>query len=243
MLRLVALVVCLGTTIPSTVFAQDPAPPPPFREGTVNFSFVQTSGNSDTQSIGLDGDLILRPPQWELRNKATFVRVESVDIVTAQAFAYLSRAARKLTTRLSAYGQYDYLRDVLGGIRHRHVGTGGVVYRAVEQPAHTFDVFGGLGYAHERRVIDDDVSTAVFDSGTTYKWKFSDVAEFVDDFRFNQSLSRGDDWRLGHLAAVTAKLTELFSLKAANDIRYRHDPPLGFESTDVTTSIALVAKF
>jgi putative salt-induced outer membrane protein len=244
---MIRVAVCVAILfVPSPARAQDPAaapPPPPFREGTVNFSFVQTSGNSETQSLGLDGDLILRPPDWELRNKATFVRVETEDTVTAQAFAYLSRAARRLTTRLSTYGQYDYARDVIAGIRHRHVVTGGVLYRVLAREEHTFDAFGGLGYAHERRVLDDTTSTAVFDTGTTYKWKFSDAAELTDDFRFNQSLSDGADWRVGHLAAVTARLTTLLSLKVAHDVRYRHAPPSGFETTDVATSIALVAKF
>jgi putative salt-induced outer membrane protein YdiY len=119
----------------------------------------------------------------------------------------------------------------------------GVLYRAIELAPHTLDLFGGLGYANERRVGDEDLSTAVFDAGTTYKWKFSDVAEFADDLRFNQSLSRGDDWRIGHIAAVTAKLTTILSLKAANDIRFRNAPPAGFEQTDMATSVALVAKF
>jgi putative salt-induced outer membrane protein YdiY len=230
--------------VPAMSVAQDaPPPPPPAREGTVNASFVATTGNSDAQSIGLDGDLIFRPGQWEVRNKAAFVRIETNDLITAQSFAYLSRAARKLTSRLSAYGQYDYLRDRPGGIRHRNVGTGGLSLRVIERERHLFDVFGGLGYANEQRVTEDEVSTAVFDSGTTYKWKFSDVAEFSDDLRFNQSLSDGDDWRLGHLAAITAKLTTLFSIKVSYDVRYRNAPPVGFETTDSATAVALVAKF
>ena len=242
----VAFVIVAALTVPEVVLAQAaPPPPPPFREGTVNVSFVQTTGNSDAQSLGLDGDLILRPDPWELRNKATFVRVETNDLVTAQAFAYLSRASRRITTRLAGYGQYDYLRDRPGGISHRNVVTGGLTFKAIQRPPHTLDVFGGLGYANEKRVgdNDDDLSTAVFDAGTTYKWKFSEVAEFSDDFRFNQSLSDGDDWRIGHLAAVTAKLTEILSLKVAYDVRYRNAPPLGFESTDTATAVALVAKF
>ena len=229
---------------PALAHAQDPPPPPPpFREGTVNASFVATTGNSDARSLGLDGDLILRPDPWEWRNKATFIRVETNDLVTAQAFAYLSRAARKLTTRLSGYGQYDYLRDTPGGIAHRNVGTGGLTYRLVERERHTFDAFGGLGYANEKRVLEDTVSTAVFDGGSMYKWRLSDVAEFVDDLRFNQSLSEGEDWRVGNIAAITAKLTTLLSLKVAYDIRYRNDPPIGFETTDSATAVALVAKF
>jgi ubiquinone/menaquinone biosynthesis C-methylase UbiE len=44
-------------------------------------------------------------------------------------------------------------------------------------------------------------------------------------------------------AAITARLTQLFSLKVSNTIRYAHAPVPGFKDTDTTTSVALVAKF
>lgn len=237
------LLVLMAGLLPRVADAQDPPPPPPPREGTVNISFVQTGGNTSTQSLGLDGDLLLRPPDWELRNKAAFVRVRTNDVTTAQAFTYLSRTSREITERLSGYGQYDYLRDVLGGIRHRNVLTGGLSWTAIEAAPHTLDVFGGFGYAHERRVEQMTTADAVFDAGATYRWELSDVAEFTDDLRYNLSLDNRDDWRLGHLAAVTAKLNELLSLKVSYDIRFRNAPPVGFKSTDTATAFALVAKF
>ncbi len=45
------------------------------------------------------------------------------------------------------------------------------------------------------------------------------------------------------MAAVTARLTTLFSLKVSNTIRYAHAPVPGFKDTDTNTSVALVAKF
>jgi putative salt-induced outer membrane protein YdiY len=96
---------------------------------------------------------------------------------------------------------------------------------------------------NEQRVLGDDLSTAVLDLGSRYTWKFSGNAEFTDELRFNQSFSDGDDWRLGHIASVSAKLATHFSMKFTHAIRYRHAPPVGFESTDTITSVALVAKF
>jgi hypothetical protein len=64
---------------PAVAAAQAPAPPsPPAREGTVDFSFVATTGNSSTQSIGVSGDVIHRPGSWEIRNKAAYVHVALV---------------------------------------------------------------------------------------------------------------------------------------------------------------------
>jgi putative salt-induced outer membrane protein YdiY len=43
--------------------------------------------------------------------------------------------------------------------------------------------------------------------------------------------------------SVTAKITEIFALKFSNIVRYSNLPPIGFKTTDTTTSIALVASF
>jgi putative salt-induced outer membrane protein YdiY len=113
----------------------------------------------------------------------------------------------------------------------------------VDHAPHKLELDAGVGYVNEQRVTGDDISSAVLDLGSRYSWKFSKTAEFTDELRFNQSLSDGDDWRIGHIAAVSAKLTTLLSLKFSHAIRYRHAPPPGFESTDTITSAAVVAKF
>jgi len=49
---------------PTMALAQAPAPaPPPAREGSVDFAFIGTTGNSSTQTIGLGGEVIVRPDQ------------------------------------------------------------------------------------------------------------------------------------------------------------------------------------
>jgi putative salt-induced outer membrane protein len=230
--------------IPALAAAQAPAPAPlPLREGTVDFSFVATTGNSSTQSVGLSADVIYRPDSWEIRNRAAFVRAEANDELSAQAFMYLFRAARKVTPRLSAYGQYDYVRDRFAGIGHRNAVLGGAEYLLVDQAPHILKVFGGLGYANEQRLTGEDVSTGVLDAGWAYKAKLSATAEFTDDLRYGASFYESKDWRLGHVAAVTARLTQLLSLKVSHTTRYSNFPPPGFEKTDTVTAVALVAKF
>jgi putative salt-induced outer membrane protein len=245
----------LVLVLPAAVAAQAPAPaalppvaaakdkPPPFREGAIDFSFIATTGNTDSQTMGLSGDIIFRPDSWEIRNRAGFVRAESDNELTAEAFFYNFRAARKLSARVSAYGQYDYLHDRFAGVEHRNVLTGGLDYLLLDAAPHRLSVFGGLGYLNEQRVAGEDLSTAVLDAGWAYRLKFSESAEFTDDFRYDQSLSDGGDWRLGHTAAVSAKLTNLFSLKVSHSVRFANQPPTGFENTDTVMAVALVAKF
>ena len=102
------LAACVVGFSPALAFAQAtppaPAPPPPAREGSLEFAYVGTTGNASTETIGLGGELILRPDRWVVRNKAAFVRNESDATLTAESITYLFRAERVLSTRSSAFG-------------------------------------------------------------------------------------------------------------------------------------------
>lgn len=232
--------------LPMSARAQAPAgppPPPPPREGTAEFAYVGTSGNSSTTSIGLGGEYILRPDPWTFTTKAAYVRNESEDELKAESIDFSFKAARALGPRLSAFGRYGFLHDRFAGIEARNIIEGGLSYAVVNQAPHSLVVDGSLGYAHESRVIPPDLSNPLAAIGALYRFKLSDTVDFSDDARFAFSLSEGRDWRFGNIAAVTSKLTSILSLKVSNTIRYVNAPPVTFEKTDTITAVALVAKF
>jgi len=225
--------------------APPPAPtgPPPRREGSAEFAFVGTSGNSSTTTLGIGGEYIFRPELWETRFKVTYVRNEADDELKAESFLMSLRAQRFLRPRLSAYGRYGYQRDRFAGIENRNVIEGGISYTVVDQVPHKLIVDAGLGYANEDRVLGDNISTATFNTGGLYTVRISETSTFSEEGRFEFSLSDSSDWRFLNAIALTAKITTVFSLKLSNGIRYVNLPALGFKDTDTVTAIALVAKF
>jgi putative salt-induced outer membrane protein len=245
-----ALAVSAVLFCPSPGLAQDapapapaPAPPPPAREGSAEFAFIGTTGNASTQTLGLGGEVIVRPTRWVVRNKAAFMRNESESELTAESFQYLFRAERVLSARASAFGEYTYFRDEFAGIEHRNAVLGGVSYKLVERAAHLLSVDGGLGYLNEQRLADADVSSATYGLGAAYRWTLSPTAELIDDVRFTGIFDDADDWRVDQTLAIVARLTSLFSLKASYAVRYANAPVAGFKHTDTNTAVALVAKF
>lgn len=224
--------------------APSPPPPPPPREGSAEFSFVGTTGNAPTSALGLGGEYISRrPTPWEFRGKANYVRNTSEDELKAEAFTALFRGSRTITDRLSAFGQYGYLHDRFAGIESRHTIDGGITYAVVRPRPHRLDVDAAIGYAHEKRVLGDDLSTPQALFGGRYKFFLSDTADITDEATLSLSLSESSDWRSSNTAALTAKVTTILSLKLSNTVRFVNAPAEGFETTDTITSIALVAKF
>jgi putative salt-induced outer membrane protein len=240
-LLLIAFVLLL---CPTRALAQAaPPPPPPAREGSAEFAFVGTSGNASTQTIGLGGELINRPPKWVLRQRVAFVRNEAESELTAKSILFISRAEREIRTRLSGFGEYGYFRDRFAGVNDRNAVAIGLSYKLVNLAQHLLSIDGALGYLNESRQVPPNISSATYGAGAGYKWKLSESALISDDVRFTGTFAESDDWRALQNFTVTARLTQLFSLKLSNTVGYVHSPVPGFKSTDTNTSIALVAKF
>ena len=225
-------------------WGQTPAPaPPPAREGKAEFALVTTSGNASAQTIGTSGEITLRPPSWVILGKVGFVRQEAEGVVSAKSLASLERLSRVLSTRLQAFGQHAYLRDLFAGVESRNSIEAGISYLLVQAGAHTLFADGGLGYLNEDRTIGSGLSNPIASAGTRYKFKLSETSDLTDDLATSFDLAEDGTWRLNHLIALTARIASAFSLKVSNQLRFVDEPVPGFERTDTITSAALVVGF
>lgn len=227
-----------------------PEPPPPTCQGSAEFSFVSTTGNTSTQTLGLGGTIECKPAPWGYLAKGAFIRSEADDVVNAKSIDTLFRVSRDLSARLKTYGQFIYYENQFAGIDNRYALEGGLSYLLITTQKHSLQAEGGFGYTHENRVppaipgaADNDLSFATARIGGIYRWKFSENAEIGDDAGFTFNLSDGDDWRFANMAYVAAKLTTIFSLKFSYGLTYLNTPVFGFGKTDTVTSAAVVAKF
>lgn len=238
------LLSALLSLTPSIAAAQAaPPPPPPKQEGTAELAFVGTTGNASTTTFSIAGEHIARPAPWVIKNRAAYLRNEAADLLTAESLLYAFRAERPLTPRIAAFGEYGYFTDEFAGIDHRNSAGGGLSFKLVDRPPHRLSADAGLGYLNEKRLTGSDISSATYGFGSSYRLTISDTATLDDEARFTGTFDDADNWRFAHIISVTARLTQLLSLKVSNTIRHQHLPPPGFKSTDTTTSVALVAKF
>ena len=225
-------------------FGQATAPPPeppPRLEASAQLTFLDTRGNSTSQSLGAGGEVIWRPNPWIYAGKLIFAQTEADDELTARSLAALFRASRSLNNRMAVYGQYDYLRDVFAGVEQRHVIEGGVSFLAVEGPPHRLRFDAGVGYLHETRPAED-FDSATLSLGAGYRFAISPTSEFTYAPRFLLTLADAGAWKFDQDVALTAALNTILSLKVSHTFRYSAEPPVGFDKTDTIMAISLVAK-
>jgi putative salt-induced outer membrane protein YdiY len=218
-------------------------PPPPRVAGTGELSFVTTTGNSSTDTIGLAAGIVYRPSPWVIESKIAFVRTEAASVVNARSVTALSRLARDLSARTSLFVQYDFLNSPFAGISQRHTVAAGASYKAVDDAKNTLRLDLGLGLASETPVGLARTTSGTAIGGGAYKLKISDTSEFTEEARIVESLSHGSDWRFDNTVAVAAKLTTKLSLKVSHVTHVVNLPTPGFKKTDTIASAAIVAKF
>jgi hypothetical protein len=235
----IAIVTVMLACLPAQAYAQAA----PGRQVSAEVSFVGTSGNSSTETIGLGGEVIDRLDSWEVRTKTAYVRNESESVLKAESFNLTLAGARVLSPRLSVFVRHGYLRDKFAGIENRNTPEGGVSYTAVDSAPHKLVADGAVGYAIEGRVAGPDLSNGTGAVGALYTLALSDTAEFSEDWRGVISLKDGEDRRMANVMAISARLTTVLSLKVSNTLRIVNAPAPGFRKTDSITAIALVVKF
>lgn len=237
---LTLLLAVFGSAVPARAQAPPPEPPPRL-EATAQFAFLNTDGNAQTQSLGTGAEVTWRPGAWTHATKAAFAQNETEGELSARSLTGVYRGSRQLRERLSAYGQYDYLRDVFAGVDQRHVAEAGLSLRVVDSARQGLRVDGAFGYLMEERP-DDELNSATLSAAAAYRLAISGTSEFKYVPRYLLTLADTGAWKFDQEAALSVAITTVVGLKVSHIIRYSADPPPGFETTDMITAISLVAK-
>jgi putative salt-induced outer membrane protein len=224
-----------------------PPPPPPQWFGKAELSFLSTSGNTDTTSLGANLEVNYNPKPWLFTLKGAVLHASSDGVTTAEAYSSSLRASRELTERLDVFAGAGWLRNTFSGIDGLYGFDAGAGYKLLTGPAHFLRAQAGVGYAIEKDIILGIVvpsrNYATANAGLGYKWQFTKTAAFTNDFSYLLDLSDTKNWFITDKAAITAAISTIFALQASWTLLYRNQPVPGFDNTDTATAVGLVAKF
>ncbi|HKD17104.1 MAG TPA: DUF481 domain-containing protein, partial [Thermoanaerobaculia bacterium] len=116
MKNLLGLALLLGIAVSAPTFAQTadcpcpvPPGPPPLWFGNANLSFLSTSGNTDTTSIGASLELNYNPKPWLFTLKGSALHAATDGVTTAEAFTASLQATRDLTEHIDVFAGAGWL--------------------------------------------------------------------------------------------------------------------------------------
>lgn len=232
----------LGTT---ALHAQTPEPDPtptPLWAAKGELSFVATSGNTDTQTIGAGAEVEYRPSPWAVLFKTSFVRSEAEDEENARSLTAMLRGSRALSPRLELFARAEYLQNEFAGIEGRYSGEGGAAYAIFPDPPNKLKTEVGLGYTREQRTVGEDLSFPTARAAFLYEWQISKTAVYSEELSFLANLEEGSDWRIANTGSLTAEIVRAIAVKLSFAILYSNEPVPGFRKRDTLTSAAIVVK-
>ena len=233
----------IALTLSALSFATETPPPASEWNNSAEATLLQTGGNTDVFTAGLNFESIFNPQPWRYVGKAGFLFNRDSGTTKAEKYTAELRAERKLVAGLSAFGDANYLRNTFGGFNSRYGLEAGVTYAFLDGPEHFFGTELGLGGIFENRTDGAGKDFVAATPGVEYRWKFSPTAELSDKVKSVFDLSQSANWRLNNTLSVTMALTSILSARVSFAVDFVNVPVTGKKKTDTATSFALVAKF
>ena len=256
MKKLLGILSVLWLATSATAFAQEPPPcpcpeppppPAPLWFGKVNFSFLSTSGNTDTTSIGGAAEVNYNPKPFLFTLKGAYLYSQTDGDVTAESSAASMRGNYDLTPRLYVFAGAGYYRNTFSGIDALWSIDGGAGYKLFDGPTQFLKAEGGVGWTNEKDIILGVLQTsrsyANVRAALYYKWQFTKTANFTNDFTYLLDLDDTQNYFITNKAAITAEISKIFGLQASWTLLWRNQPVPGFGHTDTATAVGVIAAF
>jgi putative salt-induced outer membrane protein len=219
-----------------------PPPPPPLWTGSLGFSYLATSGNSDSQTVGLTTSWKRQPTPWGVELQAIAARAENEGEETAERFYGAVRGKRAMGGRLELFTGLSYERDAFAGFDSRVVGEAGGLWKAWLGPQHLLDFDLGLTWTREEPTTGSSLDYPGALAGVAYTWVISPTASFRERLVLLPNLDDSDDWRLRSETSLDAALASAWALRLGFLATRDNRPTPGFEKDDTATSISVVWK-
>lgn len=240
--RLLAAAALLGCAVNAS--AQAPAKePPPLWEVQIGASFVGTSGNSDTSTVGADFAARRRWPEWQLESAATAIRASDRGTRTAERYLGSLRGDRVLAPRIGLSMGERAERDHLAGIDLRSITDIGLKWAVARQTQWMLDALTSLGLNHESSIVDVDRNDPIAILQAVSKYAFNPSSDTTQRITIYPDFKQSSAFRAEAELAAQAALNRRLALKLGYLWRYSNAPIAGFARSDNTATASVVVRW
>jgi putative salt-induced outer membrane protein len=240
--RALAFVIITGWATTATG-QTPPKEPPPLWDTQVGGSFVGTSGNTDTTTVGADFGLHRRWPLWQIESTAVAVRTTDRSVRTAERYLAAFRGQRKLSSILSASAGERAERDRLSGIAFRSILDGGLGIAVVRIPEWTLDAVTGIAWNHEQPVIGPHRNHPVGILQALSRIPLGAAADTTQRITFYPDFKESSAYRSEAEVTAQAAMNSHLALKLGYLLRRSNAPVPGFKKTDTMSTASVVLRW
>ncbi|MFI5363066.1 MAG: YdiY family protein [Elusimicrobiota bacterium] len=238
--------VALTCPPPVAVPCLPPPPPPPAKKwkDSAEASFVNTNGNTKTQSTSLKNSYAYDFSKTaRLEQEAGGLGARSQGQQTAEQYFAGEKLQRKYDDRDYVFEKYRWDKNRFAGVVNRQEASVGVGRYLVKTATDTLTFEAAPGYLNQQSIGAKRESVATSRAFARYEHVFTPTSKFSQSVEEIQSLANKRDSRINTETALTTAINAHFSVKTSYTWNHVTQPPPGVYKDDEITSFALIATF
>jgi putative salt-induced outer membrane protein YdiY len=218
--------------------------PPVTVEGGANVGFVSSAGNTDVNSLRLDGDVVVRAAANRYTASAAVTRAEDRDVETARNWSGTFKYDRFLTPRLFVNANAIFTNDRFRDLDLRTALGAGIGYQILQTAVVTLTADAGLGWVNENLASQpDDRYTAVRESAALTVNAIPDRVQLFHQHDGFIGVTGHDNLFVRMQNGVRVGLAAGFVTTLRLDFDYDRSPAPGRRNVDQTFALTLGYRF
>jgi hypothetical protein len=215
------------------------------------FSWVATSGNSETETLGFKNKTLRRWENAAFELNAGGIQAESTTVIdqfaigpdrnnftvttitetkkTAENYYLNGKYGKTITERFFWYASAGWDRNEFAGIRNRYSVSGGVGNLWVDKEKIRWRTDYGVTYTDQEDVVKDpsvDESFGGLRASSTYLQHFgkNKTTTYGNDTVFDYNIDETKDWRVDMINWVSVGMSDMLALKVSLQWLYDNLP-------------------
>ncbi len=239
-----ALVLTGLLVVSGSVVAQAEKKSSPWK-GDVELGFIQTTGNTETQTAALKIDVTYEVAQWRHNVSAAGYGAEAED---AAGNSFVSAERYELSGQSDyKFNEYDFVfalikleKDRFSGFEYEHIISAGYGRKVIKQNDMELNLEIGPGVRLFK--VDNGVSDeeGLVRLAGKYWWQITANSRFTQDLSFDI----GEDiTSTESITGIQANINRTLALKFTYAIRSKSKVPVNIEKTDTEIAMTLVYSF
>jgi len=210
------------------------------------FSYVNTSGNSDNQTLAGKLEIKREEEQNRIIIKGSTLYAKDNDQEKANKWILDGRVEKNLFNKIFGFLNASYLRDKLSGYDYRAAIGPGIAYDLLKNDEHYLKSSASILYNYDRFSLGAEESDKYVSSKTefNYQWQIRENLKLKQNLDYSISFEDTEKYFINYETAIEVKITSVISLGLTYTINYQNKlPEAGIKKTDKTFLTSLIIDF
>lgn len=208
--------------------------------GKATLGYLATTGNTENSSLNSGLEVGYVSGKWAHRVKALAINSSESKQTTAEAYQLAWKSEYDFSAHNYLFGRANWRKDRFSGYDTQLSETVGYGRRLIDTGVHRLSAEMGAGARQSELQGGSTEDDVIFRGGLDYRWKFSETAEFTQNFVLESGKVNN---YLESVSVLRARLQGDLALVASYTIKNNSEVPLGTRKTDTFTAISLEFGF